>query len=455
MNKLFLLISTAFVFNISNLLLSQNGNQLDVYIEQGLKSNLVVQQRNLSVENALYSLKQAKSMYIPTFDFQAMYTTAQGGRYYEIPIGDMVNPIFTTVNDMLGQEFLPLQENERINFLPKNYYDARFRLSVPIINMDIIHNKRIQEKQLSIKGNELEIYERELVKEIKLTYYSYLSVMKAVSIHQNSLEIALEGKRVNQKLLEAGSGIYAYVLRSETEVEQAKSQIRNAELQAKSLKQYFNALLNRSADDEIVLIDNESIIPFFEKTEVSTENREELQSLDQAVALREDILRMRKQVFVPTLSGFADLGSQAEEFKFNKNSVYYMVGVQLNIPIFEGNRNNLKIKEAKNELEISKLQKEYAEQQLNVSVNNSYNNVMIEKSSYEASLKQLEMAETYHRLIDKGYTSGVNTYLETVDARTQLSSARLATNISYYQFLSALAKLERETATYQLPSFDK
>lgn len=454
MNKI-LLLSSLLIFNVSNLLLGQNGSQLDAYIEQGLKSNLVVQQRNLSLENALYSLKEAKNMYIPSVDFQAMYTTAEGGRYYEMPIGDMVNPIFTTVNEMLGQSLLPMVENERINFLPKNYYDARVRVSVPIINMNIIHNKRIQEKQLSIKGNELEIYERELVKEIKVTYYSYLNVIKAANIHQNSLELAEEGRRVNEKLLEAGSGLYAYVLRSETEIEKAKSLKKTAELQAKSLKQYFNALLNRGADDEIKMIDNESIIPFIDNAKATVENREELQSLEQAVALREDILRMKKQVFVPTLNGFADFGSQAEDLKINQNSLYYMLGLQLNIPIFEGNRNNLKIKEAKNELEIAKLQKEYVEQQLNVAANNAYNNAMIEKSSYEAALKQLEMAETYHRLIDKGYSSGVNTYLETVDARTQLSSARLAANIGYYQFLTALAKLERESATYQLPSIDK
>ncbi len=424
---------------------------LERYIDQGLESNLVLQQRNLSLENALYALKQAKNLYIPTLEFQTLYTTAEGGRDIQIPVGDMLNPVYSTLNQFMGQNAFPLIENQQINFLPKNYYDARIRLSVPILNMDIIHNKRIQDKKLLIQENEVEIYQRELVREIKTTYYNYLSALKAAEIHQNAIQLAEEGKRTNEKLIEAGSGLHAYVLRSETEVAQATARLTAAELQVKSVQRYFNALLNRGADEVIEIASGETIIPFVEKTDLSAKNREELESLDHMITLREDVVRMNKQVFVPKLSGFADVGSQSEGFKFNDQSRYYMLGLQLNIPIFNGNRNNLKIREAKNEIEIAKLQKEYIEQQLDVAVNVAYNEVLAAKKNYETALKQLEMAETYFRLIDKGYTAGVNTYIETVDARTQLTSAKLAASVSYYQFLSALAKLERETASYPIP----
>lgn len=446
LQKLFFLVS----LGVNPIVFSQT-DVLEKYVQQGLESNLVLQQRNLSLQNAMYALKQAKNLYVPTLDFQTLYTTAQGGRDIQLPVGDMLNPVYSTLNQFMGQNAFPLIENQQINFLPKNYYDARIRLSVPILNMDIIHNKRIHEKQWMIQENEVEIYQRELVKEIKTTYYTYLSAMKAVEIHKTAIELAEEGKRTNEKLIEAGSGLHAYVLRSETEIAQSNARLTSAELQLQSVQRYFNALLNRGAEDPIEVTANETIIPFVDKVEVSAKNREELVSLDHMITLREDVVRMNKQVFVPKLNGFADIGSQAEDFKFNDQSRYYMLGLQLNIPIFNGNRNNLKIKEAKNEIEIAKLQKEYVEQQLEVAVAVAYNEAMAAKKNYETALKQLEMAETYFRLIDKGYAAGVNTYIETVDARTQLTSAKLAASVNYYQFLSALAKLERETATYVLP----
>src|SRR5690554_1175443 len=424
---------------------------LDAYIKEGLESNILIQKSHLSLENAIYALRSARHNYIPTLNFEGLYTTAEGGRSYEIPVGDYLNPLLNTVNQFLGPGTVAPLENERINFLPKNYYDAKVRLSVPILNMDIIHNNRIHDKQLSLSQHDIEIFSRELVKEIKTTYYQYLSAEKAIKIYENTIELAEESKRINERLVEVGTGVYAYVLRSETEIEQAKAKRRAAELQANTVRMYFNALLNRAPETEIVIAENNEIVPLLDKSTVSIDGREELMSLEQAVAIREDIVRMKKQVYLPRLNGFMDLGSQAEEMRFDKESLYYMVGLQLTIPIFNGTKNNLAVKRAINDVEIAKLQKEDIAQKLNVAVNQSYNEVLIKQSNYEASLKQLEMAQTYHRLIDKGYASGVNTYLETVDARTQLSSAEIATNLNYYQFLEALAKFERETASYPLP----
>ncbi len=424
---------------------------LEKYIQQGLKSNLVLKQHNLSLGNALYTLKKAKNHYIPSLDFQTTYTTAEGGRSADVPVGDMMNPVYSTLNQFMGQNAFPMIENQKINFLPKNYYDARVRLSVPIVNMDIIHNNHIKEKQLEIKGHEIEIYKRELVKEIKVTYYQYLTVLKAIDIHQNAIEMAKESMRSNERLLEAGKGLHAYVLRSETEVEQAKARLKSTQYQAVTLQRYFNALLNRDSEAKIEVEAKESLIPSFNDAIIGSKNREELQSLEQNIALRNELVKMKKQVFIPKLSGFADLGSQAEELRFNDESMYYMVGLKLDIPLFQGWRNRFEIKMAKNELEIAKLKKKQVEQQMDVAVTRAHNDVLEAKSNYSASIKQLDMAETYYRLIKKGYSSGVNTYMETVDARTQLSTAKLASNVAYYKLLSALARLERETASYPLP----
>jgi outer membrane protein len=70
--------------------------------------------------------------------------------------------------------------------------------------------------------------------------------------------------------------------------------------------------------------------------------------------------------------------------------------------------------------------------------------------TYQSSLKQLESASSYQRLIDKGYQAGTNTYIETIDARNQLTGAQLSTLVNKYNVLLAAAELERETAAYPL-----
>ncbi|HAI84058.1 MAG TPA: TolC family protein, partial [Chitinophagaceae bacterium] len=64
--------------------------------------------------------------------------------------------------------------------------------------------------------------------------------------------------------------------------------------------------------------------------------------------------------------------------------------------------------------------------------------------------QQSKAAAAYQRLIEKGYKEGVSTFIETVDARTQLTNAQLLVSVQQFKLLSALAVLEREQATYPL-----
>lgn len=444
------------ILSVSFLGASGQHGPLDDYIKEGLKGNLVLKQRNLTFENAMISLRAARSLFIPSLDFQTTYTTASGGRNIKVPVGEMLNPVYTTLNQLTGQNIFPHIEDQEINFLPKNYYDSRVRLTMPIYNSDIGNNRKIKEHELRISGKDIEIYERELILEIKTTYYHYISALKAVSIHQNAIDLAEEGKRKNERLIEAGRGLPAYVMRSETEIVQARAKLEETRLQAETLKRYFNALLNREEDTEIIADDQDFTKVTLPDTSVlGIQKREELEVLNQAIQLRDAVVHLNRQALMPKLSGFADMGSQAERMRFSSNSLYYMVGVQLSIPIFSGGRNIMKIRQSENEAVNARWQRDYADRQLEVAVTKAYNEVLAAVSNHQAALKQLEMAETYYRLINKGFDAGVNSYIETVDARTQLSTANLAASVNYYKLLTALAVLERQTASYPLSESEK
>ncbi|MEJ0102028.1 MAG: TolC family protein [Bacteroidota bacterium] len=62
---------------------------LDNYIDSAFKNNIVLQQKNISLEKAEYALEIAKGFYYPTVAFQAGYQTAAGGRDISLPIGDL------------------------------------------------------------------------------------------------------------------------------------------------------------------------------------------------------------------------------------------------------------------------------------------------------------------------------------------------------------------------------
>lgn len=434
---------------------AQSG-ELDEYIRIGLDSNLVIQEKNLNLDRALNALQVAKSQYLPSIAFDLTYTHSDGGRAIDLPVGDMLNPVYETLNRLTESQSFPSIQNEQINFLPKHYYDTRIRTTVPIINADIKHYKEIRNRSYRLQQSELDTYKRELIKNIKEAYYHYLTALNAVEIYKSSLGLAREGKRVNQKMFDAGKSLPVYVLRSDAEIAQAESKVAESEEQLKNSQYYFNMLLNRSPHDPILIAINltQADTLTLRSMDGMLGNREEHHQLQLLKEIKEEELAMSKNVFIPKLNAFADLGAQAERMRFDKHAPYYLVGAQISFPIFSGNRNRLKIQESHVELAEAKNKAAQAEQQIQLSTNIARNAVYTAYKNYLTAITQLQAAENYYRLIQRGFNEGINTYIETIDARNQLTLAQLSKNIAAYKFLSTTAKLERETASYPLSTYE-
>lgn len=432
----------------------QAQNSLNVYVDSALVNNRVLQQKNISLEKATLALTIAKSYYYPNIGFQFGYQHADGGRDINLPLGDLLNGVYGTLNQLTGSNNFPQLKNQQVNFLPQNFYDAKLRTTMPLYNQDIYYNKKIANQQIALSELDIDVYKRELIKNVKEAYYNYLTALQAVSIYKQVLEVAMEGKRVNQKLLDNGKVLHAYLLRSDSEIENIKAQMNTAEQQVNNAMMYFNFLLNRSLKESIIIEypTTESIEAAggLVLKEYNSNNREEVTLLDKMVQLNETAVAMNKSANAPKLNSFLDLGSQAENFKFNSQSRYYMLGLQLDVPIFTGYRTRNKIKQSQLDVASAKINKVQVQEQLQLAGNMAKNNLLAAWQTYTATTKQLDAASAYQRLIDRGYKEGTNTFIETVDARGQYTQAQLANNIQQYKVLIAAATLERETAIIPL-----
>ena len=428
---------------------------LDGYLQAAMESNLVLKQRSVSLQKAVYALKEAKGLYLPTVALQAGYQTANGGRNIPLPIGDLLNPVYRTLNQLTGLENFPEIENETINFLPRNYYDAHIRTTLPIINTDIGANKQIREQQLKLSELDVAVYKRDLVRDIKTAYFNYLGALHAIEVYRTALELAREGQRVNEKLVESGTALPAYVLRAESEVSAAEAKLTVAEADARNAQGYFNSLLNRRSDAAVdTAFDRQQALlqaaAVLQAGPIGGSGREELAALATAITMRGTTLKLNKQFAVPKLNAFLDLGSQSEGFRLNGQTRYYMAGLQLEFPIFSGNRNRYKIRQSDLELTQTQLQLENVRQQLRLSGEVAYRNLKAAWDNYRSAQSQLAAAQAYRRLINKGYQAGANSYIETVDARNQYTAAHMAVLAGTYQVLVAAANLERAQASYSL-----
>ncbi len=96
---------------------------------EGLRSNLALQSQHLEVEKAAEALSEARARFFPELSFEARYTRADGGRVIDIPIGSALNPVYSTLNEMLVAQGQPARfpqvGNESIPFLRTEEQDTR------------------------------------------------------------------------------------------------------------------------------------------------------------------------------------------------------------------------------------------------------------------------------------------------------------------------------------------
>lgn len=420
------------------------------YLNEALTNNLVIREKKLSLDKSLVALKEAKSMFLPTTWFEGQYTLAKGGRTIDMPVGDLLNPVYKTLNELTHSNNFPQIGNVSEQLLPNNFYDVRVRTTMPLLNPDLKINREIKEQQISLSQNEIDIYKRTLVKDVKTAYYNYLMAANAVTIYTNALEIVNQNLRANQALLKNGKGLPAYVSRAESEVKQVTSQLQSSLNEQNNAKAYFNFLLNRPLTDTIITGEPdlvESELPLLNQDHNVTA-REELKSVEIGRNINRGVLKMNSSYKTPRLNAFVDLASQGKNFAVNDKTLFYLAGLQVQVPIFSGKRNLYKIEKTVIDDEVIKNNAEQVKQQLELAAYVSHNSITTAYTNYAASLKQKEAAQNYFKLIDRGYKEGVNSFIEFLDARNQLTNSQLQVNINKYKVFAALADYERQTASY-------
>jgi outer membrane protein TolC len=424
---------------------------LDEYIRVGLADNLVLKEKNISLEKSQLALKTARSLFLPTTYFEGQYTLANGGREISIPVGDLLNPVYQTLNQITGSSKFPTIPNVSEQLIPNNFYDLRIKTSVPVINPDIRYNRDIKQQETKLRENEIEIYKRDLVREIKQAYYTILLSNKAIGIYESALAVVKENLRTNQSMLSNGKGLPAYVSRAESEVKQVETQLLNASNEKQKAIAWFNSLLNRPMQENVLLDE----IPLSAAASTALQQfvdnvnaREELKSLTIAKDINYKVLAMNKSFHTPKLNAFVDLAAQDFDFRVKSNSFFYIAGLQLNIPIFSGNRNLYKIQQSELDIKSIELTEKNTRNQLELAAFNSKSNARNNYNTYQSAEKQEESAVQYFKLIDRGYREGVNSFIEMLDARNQLTQSQLQKEVNRYRFLASLADYERQTSSY-------
>ena len=435
---------------------------LKAYIHTALESNIALQRQGLSYEKSLAALEEAKALYFPRLSIQARYSVARGGRAFTIPIGDLMNPVYQNLNqintlaratypDYPTVPEYPMISNEEINFLRETEQETVLRLQMPIFNQAILQNQHIQHNLAEAEKVSVDIYRRELVKEVKAAYFNYAQAQQGVSILENALALVQENLRTSESLQRNHKVTLDVVYSARAEVEGVEQQLAEAVKSEKTAKAYFNFLLNRNYDEEIELMPDEALfqsaISLEDARNLALRQREEFQQLNYYLAAQDRQIQLSKGSRLPQLNLQADYGIQGTRYEIKDDADFFMGSVVMSWNLFD-RTTGAKVQQARIQRMETENRKEELRQQVGLQVVNAFYDLEAAQQLILRADAEAEAARQAFRLMNRKYTQGQANLVEYTSARTQLTNAEQKRSIARYDYQVKLAELERATATY-------
>lgn len=433
---------------------------LDQYVQQALENNLALQQKGYSYQKSLAALKEAKQMFLPRLSLEARYSLARGGRAFELPVGDLVNPAYENLNLLNGVAqsaspdyptipAYPTIPNESVNFLRESEQETKVRVAMPVFNTAILANHRIKQHLTEVEKSSVDIYQRELTKEVKTAYYNFAKASVALTIYENALDLTRENLRTTESLQRNHKATIDVVYQAQAEVEKVQQQLAEAIKNKKVAQAYFNFLLNRDYESEIT-IDPATTLPIatlnLENVQhQAAQNREELQQLNHYLSVADDQVSLHKGSRLPQLNVVVDYGIQGTKYEINRDADFVMGSAVMSWNLFDA-PTSAKVQQSKiAKLELEK-QKEEVQRQIGLQVVQSYYAIEAARAQIEQAKAEKEAAEKAYLLVDKKFRQGQANLVELTNARTQWTNAQESEVIAQYDYLIRQTELARAVA---------
>jgi outer membrane protein len=436
---------------------------LTTLVAEAEQANLELAGSEANVAARLAILDQARARFLPAVDFAMRYSQADGGREIDIPVGDLLNPVYATLNSLLeasGQPapFAPIQ-NQSIPFLRDEEQQTQVTLVQPVYDARIPAAARVAGAEYDAARQGDAALRSRVRRDVQQAYLRWLGAAETRLILDASIETAEENRRVNESLHRNGKVTRDRVLRAEAdllELEQQRFAVEGAERIA---RRYVNLLRNAPLEtplpaaavgdadvgrlrDRMTAAAGAAARDESALQGAAVERRAELRQFDaglEATAAAEDVARA---AFKPQLLFAVDAGIQDDQFGFAGDEQYVLASLVLRFNLFRGGADQAALREARSRSEQLRAGRALAEQQIRLEVLGALTDFRVAEASLATAAKRVEAADGAFRIISRKRDLGQIPQVEFIDARRELTRAQITRNISRFEALAALAAVE-------------
>jgi outer membrane protein len=432
-------------------------------LDDALAANLELRASAAAIQQRMAALDQARARYLPVLDIAARYSVADGGRTIDFPVGDLLNPVYATLDELLvasGQPpRFPRIENQSVTFLRGNEQETKLVLEQPLYEPRLRPAVAANRAEVDrATANQAALRSR-VIRDMQQAYYLWLATQQAVLVLDATRELAQSNLAANESLYRNGKVTRDLVLRAEADLLEVEQQRISAASRVRIAQGYVNLLRDAplAAPLPTAEIDAPTVERFRERLvrrlagrapdptelqQLATGRRAELKGLDAAIAGGEARQDLARAAFRPRLLLGAEAGIQGDDYGFTEDERYALASVILRWNMFRGGADRAALLEARAVTEELRATRDLAAQRVRLEVQQAVEDLEVADASLDTALKRTEAADGALRIAARKRDLGQINQTEFIDARRTMTDARLNLNRVRAEFLARIAELE-------------
>jgi len=443
---------------------------LDQTIQMALENNDKIKQYQEKLEQAKSADREALGNFLPSVTLQASYN------HMNDPLSIDLSPIreamiemqasnqveFSNIYELLqGQPALTSEQRAELyneysseldNLLPafiETLKDQDYRTVSLVATQPIFMGgklraaKKFAAAEKRSAANELTSIQNEIIREAVNNYLAIVLLQQAVKTRKDVLAGMQQHRQNAQHLYDEGLIARYDLLRAEVAVADADRNLFDERNHLELALVAFRNTLGLDNGVPVTIVDTLRYHPVVDSLsnfrEQAYSDQPLLHMIGEKKTAASQKFAVERSKFLPQLVGFGKY--ELYDNDLSALEPRWIVGVQLNLNIFNGFKDHHRLSAAKSLKREVDFLEAGAKRQINLWVNKSYRDMRNAETRYRKLEASATLAQESVRLNEKRFQTGLGTSLEVIDAQLSLEKNLIERLTSLYDYYKSLTDL--------------
>lgn len=400
---------------------------LDKAVEYALANSNEIKIAQLNIEDAEQRIFETRATGLPQIN-----AAANLNNFFKVPVSVLPEAFVASSRDVNGN--LPEGVSRQVSFVLKNQFDAAINFRTMVFDGSFFTGLKAASLYRTLVQDELLAKQQSLKNRVITAYLPIILLTENLEILDKNIANIEKLRTETSALYKEGFVEQLDVDRLALSVANLKVEKENLERQIATTMNNLKQMMNFPIEQELLIKDDLGrVVPVPTKIDLTGSidyyNRREYKVAETGIQLNELNETYVKNVYLPSLDFVASYTQAYQGDKlFGGEERFWaptgVVGLSLNVPIFDGFGKKAKLQRAKITTEIAKTQHLQLANSIDLEVANARIDYQSALEREQSQQKNMELAERIYSTTQIKYKEGVGSSLEISQAEQSLYTAQ-------------------------------